>query len=138
MGLRVGLAGNQTKEAEQILRSLALPVDIIDTSESWGVEKPSPAFFARLVEEAKCPADSVLYGGDRLDRTNRQRRGTTPLPRLCPVCFQRGDTTGGVHLDAHDGGDFPQTALNERGAGVAAHRPIGTLSVATFWPGGRE
>jgi HAD superfamily hydrolase (TIGR01549 family) len=67
LDLRVGLAGNQTKEAEAILRSLDLPVDVIGTSEGWGVEKPSSAFFVRLVDEAACSADSVLYVGDRLD-----------------------------------------------------------------------
>src|SRR5437762_12005075 len=40
-GLRVGLAGNQTARAEQILRALDLPVDVIGTSDTWGVEKPS-------------------------------------------------------------------------------------------------
>ena len=41
MGLCVGLAGNQTKEAEAILRSLDLPLDVLATSDAWGVEKPS-------------------------------------------------------------------------------------------------
>ncbi len=67
MGLRVGLAGNQTARAERILKSLDLPVDAIGTSDGWGVEKPSPAFFARVIEEAGCAAGSVLYVGDRLD-----------------------------------------------------------------------
>jgi len=66
-GLMVALAGNQTARAESILRSLNLPVDLIGTSDSWGVEKPSPAFFERIVKELKCPAESILYVGDRLD-----------------------------------------------------------------------
>ena len=66
-GLRVGLAGNQTARAEQILKALELPVDVIGTSDGWGVEKPSPDFFDRVVEEAGVPATSVLYVGDRLD-----------------------------------------------------------------------
>jgi HAD superfamily hydrolase (TIGR01549 family) len=66
-GLVVGLAGNQTARAETILRSMDLPVDFIGTSDGWGVEKPSDAFFARLVEECGQPAESVLYVGDRLD-----------------------------------------------------------------------
>ncbi|GAA3120232.1 hypothetical protein GCM10010466_08880 [Planomonospora alba] len=66
-GLRVGLAGNQTARAEKILRALDLPVDLIGTSDSWGVEKPSDAFFERVVAEAGCPAGAVLYVGDRLD-----------------------------------------------------------------------
>src|SRR5215211_5426750 len=53
-GLRVGLAGNQTARAEGILRSLDLPVDMIGTSDGWGVEKPTPAFFERVVVEAGC------------------------------------------------------------------------------------
>lgn len=66
-GLLVGLAGNQTARAEKILRALDLPVDLIGTSDSWGVEKPSAAFFDRVVAEAGCPAGAVLYVGDRLD-----------------------------------------------------------------------
>lgn len=67
MGLTIGLAGNQTAEAEAILRGLALPVDVLGTSAAWGVEKPSPGFFTRLIEAAGCPAASVLYIGDRID-----------------------------------------------------------------------
>jgi len=57
LGLRVGVAGNQTARAEQILKALALPVDVIGTSDGWGVEKPTPAFFERLIEEAGVPAE---------------------------------------------------------------------------------
>jgi HAD superfamily hydrolase (TIGR01549 family) len=71
MGLCVGLAGNQTSRAEGILRSLQLPVDVIGTSEGWGAEKPSPAFFERLIAEAGCPAEQLLYVGDRLDNDIR-------------------------------------------------------------------
>jgi HAD superfamily hydrolase (TIGR01662 family) len=70
-GLPVGLAGNQTSRAEAILRALDLPVDVIGTSDGWGVEKPSPQFFHRAVAEAGCPADQVLYVGDRLDNDIR-------------------------------------------------------------------
>ena len=71
MGLRVGLAGNQTARAERILKSLDLPVDVIGTSDGWGVEKPLPTFFARVIEEAGCAAESVLYVGDRMDNDIR-------------------------------------------------------------------
>jgi HAD superfamily hydrolase (TIGR01662 family) len=70
-GLLVGLAGNQTARAEAILRALDLPVDVIGTSDGWGVEKPSTAFFDRVVTEAGCPAEQVLYIGDRLDNDIR-------------------------------------------------------------------
>ena len=71
LGLLVGLAGNQTARAEGILRSLALPVDIIGTSDGWGAEKPDAAFFERLIDEAGCPAEAILYVGDRLDNDVR-------------------------------------------------------------------
>jgi HAD superfamily hydrolase (TIGR01662 family) len=67
MGLRVGLAGNQTLRAEHLLKSLDLPVHTIGTSEGWGVEKPTPQFFDRVIEEADTSAECVLYVGDRLD-----------------------------------------------------------------------
>jgi HAD superfamily hydrolase (TIGR01662 family) len=70
-GLRVGLAGNQTAQAEAILRALDLPVDVIGTSDGWGVEKPSAAFFDRVVVEAGCSPGQVLYVGDRLDNDIR-------------------------------------------------------------------
>lgn len=70
-GLIVGLAGNQTARAEQLLRALQLPVDWIGTSSSWGVEKPSRAFFERLIRECGCPSDAVAYVGDRLDNDVR-------------------------------------------------------------------
>ncbi|MGW5263023.1 HAD family hydrolase [Microbispora sp. NPDC004025] len=87
MGLRVGLAGNQTARAETILRALDLPVDVIGTSDGWGVEKPDTSFFDRLVAEAGCPAESVLYVGDRLDNDIRpaQKSGLrTALVRRGP------------------------------------------------------
>jgi HAD superfamily hydrolase (TIGR01549 family) len=71
MGLRVGVAGNQTARAELILRSLDLPVDVIGTSDGWGVEKPRRAFFERIAVEAGCPAGAVLYVGDRADNDIR-------------------------------------------------------------------
>lgn len=71
LGLRVGLAGNQTARAERILISLQLPVDFIGTSDSWQVEKPSEGFFRRVAEEAGVPPACVLYIGDRIDNDLR-------------------------------------------------------------------
>lgn len=66
-GYRIGLAGNQPAEAEAELRALALPVDFVATSAGWGVEKPSPRFFARLAATAGCAPAGVAYVGDRVD-----------------------------------------------------------------------
>jgi HAD superfamily hydrolase (TIGR01662 family) len=70
-GFLVGIAGNQTAKAEKILRGLDLPADIIGTSASWGVEKPSPAFFEKLISAAGCPPGEIVYVGDRLDNDVR-------------------------------------------------------------------
>ncbi|MFI7607890.1 HAD family hydrolase [Micromonospora sp. NPDC049366] len=70
-GLFVGLAGNQPAHAEALLHALDLPVDVIGTSHGWGVEKPSPAFFERVVREGGGDASSILYVGDRPDNDAR-------------------------------------------------------------------
>ena len=66
-GYRVGLAGNQPEEAEPALAAAGAPADFIASSASWGVEKPSPAFFDRVIEAAGRPASQIAYVGDRLD-----------------------------------------------------------------------
>ncbi|HEV7712073.1 MAG TPA: HAD family hydrolase [Asanoa sp.] len=70
-GLLVGLAGNQPAHAETILRALALPIDVIGTSEGWGVAKPAPAFFERVIREGGGDPSSILYVGDRPDNDVR-------------------------------------------------------------------
>lgn len=63
-GLWVGVAGNQTSRAAQLLRSLELPVDFVGTSEEWGVAKPDPAFFERVIDVAPGRAEEIVYVGD--------------------------------------------------------------------------
>jgi HAD superfamily hydrolase (TIGR01662 family) len=67
IGLRVGIAGNQTEELERWARSAGLPADVITSSASLGVRKPDPRFFARLVELCGCEPAEVAYVGDRVD-----------------------------------------------------------------------
>jgi FMN phosphatase YigB (HAD superfamily) len=66
-GLWVGIAGNQTARAAELLRALSLPADAIATSGEWNVAKPDPAFFARLVSWASFAPDEILYVGDHRD-----------------------------------------------------------------------
>lgn len=49
LGYWLGLAGNQTVTAGKILRELTLPVDMVATSDDWGVSKPDPRFFSQLI-----------------------------------------------------------------------------------------
>jgi HAD superfamily hydrolase (TIGR01509 family) len=66
-GLWLGVAGNQTPRAAQLLRALELPVDAVATSGEWGVAKPEPAFFDHVVAMAGRPADEIAYVGDHRD-----------------------------------------------------------------------
>jgi FMN phosphatase YigB (HAD superfamily) len=50
-----------------ILRDLGLPADMIATSDDWGVTKPDPGFFAKMIEVSPCGPAGTLYVGDRLD-----------------------------------------------------------------------
>jgi HAD superfamily hydrolase (TIGR01549 family) len=70
-GFWLGLAGNQTVNAGKILRGLNLPVDMVATSDDWGVSKPDPGFFHHLAREVPYPAGESLYVGDRLDNDVR-------------------------------------------------------------------
>jgi HAD superfamily hydrolase (TIGR01549 family) len=66
-GLWLGIAGNQTARAGEILRSLDFPVDSIVTSDDLGVEKPNTGFFSEIAKLAPFQPGDILYVGDRPD-----------------------------------------------------------------------
>lgn len=63
-GLRVGAVGNTPEDVEELLRE---HVDVIGSSARWAVEKPSPEFFQRIVEESGVAPPELAYVGDRVD-----------------------------------------------------------------------
>jgi HAD superfamily hydrolase (TIGR01549 family) len=63
-GLVVGAVGNMGIVHEELVRP---HVDFAASSERWGVEKPSPSFFERVVAEAGHPSEEIAYVGDRVD-----------------------------------------------------------------------
>ena len=63
-GFVVGVVGNTPAEAEGLFRE---HVDLIGSSARWGVEKPAPAFFRRIVEETGFAQGEIAYVGDRVD-----------------------------------------------------------------------
>ena len=85
-GLRVGVAGNQPAAAENALKGLGLDADFMGMSETWGVEKPDPAFFARVVQACGVPAGQIAYVGDRVDNDVVPARAAG----LVPVLVTRG------------------------------------------------
>ncbi|MEV2217442.1 HAD family hydrolase [Streptomyces sp. NPDC050997] len=64
LGIRVVVAGNQTPRMGDLLRDLDLPADLIVTSGEWGVAKPQPAFFERVLEVSQASPEETVYVGD--------------------------------------------------------------------------
>ena len=64
LGIRVIIAGNQTPQAGELLRGLNLPADLIVTSGEWGVAKPQPEFFQRVLDVAQAAPSETVYVGD--------------------------------------------------------------------------
>jgi FMN phosphatase YigB (HAD superfamily) len=64
----VGVVGNTPESFEELILEL---VDFAGSSERWGVEKPAPEFFERIVAEAGCEPGEVAYVGDRVDNDVR-------------------------------------------------------------------
>ena len=67
-GVLVGAVGNTPAETEELLRE---HVDLIGSSGRWGIEKPAPEFFQRVVEESGVAAAEIAYVGDRVDNDIR-------------------------------------------------------------------
>lgn len=63
-GLRVCAVGNTPASIEDLLGAY---VEMLGSSERWGVEKPSAAFFERIVVETDLAPAEVAYVGDRVD-----------------------------------------------------------------------
>jgi HAD superfamily hydrolase (TIGR01509 family) len=63
-GYRVGAAGNTPAFVEE---QLSAHVDLVGSSATWGVDKPAPEFFARLIALAGVGPEKIAYVGDRVD-----------------------------------------------------------------------
>lgn len=63
-GYQVAIVGNQQIESEDALRALGLEANWFGSSARWGVEKPSRAFFERVIAEAGLPPQEIAYVGD--------------------------------------------------------------------------
>lgn len=63
-GFWVGIAGNQTARAAELLRALELSADAVATSGEWGFAKPESEFFRRLASWAPGAPDEIVYVGD--------------------------------------------------------------------------
>jgi HAD superfamily hydrolase (TIGR01549 family) len=67
LGYELIIAGNQPPQAYDALTAMELAVDAVHTSDGWGVSKPDPGFFAKVVAVSGREPGEILYVGDRLD-----------------------------------------------------------------------
>jgi FMN phosphatase YigB (HAD superfamily) len=85
-GLKTGAAGNMSVDVEGFLASSGLVFDMVGSSQRWGVEKPNPVFFERVVAAVGLPADRLAYVGDRPDNDI----GPATAAGMCAVYLRRG------------------------------------------------
>ena len=111
LGFWVGIAGNQTKRAGGILRSLDLPADLIATSDDWGVEKPDARFFHAIIDAAGVRADEIVYVGDRLDADLRPARAVGLLTAF--ICRGPWGTIWRDHPDMAEAATWRLQSLDE-------------------------
>jgi HAD superfamily hydrolase (TIGR01509 family) len=67
-GLLAGAVGNTPAFVEDDLRDR---VDLVGSSARWGVAKPAPEFFERIVRESGLEPAEIAYVGDRVDNDVR-------------------------------------------------------------------
>lgn len=110
-GYYVGIVGNQPATAEAMLRASGLAADFIATSEGWGVAKPDPGFFTKVVEAAGMDPGRIAYVGDRVDNDVVPARAAG----LLPILVRRGPwgraqwnwpEAAGAHLKVHELGEL--------------------------------
>jgi HAD superfamily hydrolase (TIGR01549 family) len=104
VGYVVGIAGNQTARAGQFIRELNLPSDFIATSDDLGAEKPSVAFFEKVLELTGCEAHEVVYVGDRYENDilpAKEAGFATAIIRRGPWGFINADEPAAGSADIH-------------------------------------
>ena len=95
-GYRLAIAANQPAPTADVLGEMAVSFEFIGTSEAWGVAKPDPRFFERIVNELSLPPREIAYVGDRLDNDVRPARNAG----LVAVFLRRGPWAWGQTLRA--------------------------------------
>jgi HAD superfamily hydrolase (TIGR01549 family) len=70
-GFRVGVVGNQPAAAERLFDDVGVELDLLASSDSLGVEKPDPAFFAAIAMRLDLAPGAIAYVGDRIDNDVR-------------------------------------------------------------------
>lgn len=94
-GYRLAVMANQPIEALPFMQTL--PVDLVATSAEWGLVKPEPAFFQRVVATVGAEPGRIAYVGDRVDNDVLPAKAAGMLA----VHLRRGPW-GRIHADWPD------------------------------------
>jgi FMN phosphatase YigB (HAD superfamily) len=73
-GTRLAVAANQPAPAADVVAQMGIEFEFIGTSAAWGVQKPDPRFFDRVVREVALAPAAIAYVGDRIDNDVRPAR----------------------------------------------------------------
>jgi len=66
-GYGVAVIGNQPERREPELRAAGVNPDVMVMSDTLGVQKPAPQFFAAVLDRLQAEPSDVAYVGDRVD-----------------------------------------------------------------------
>jgi HAD superfamily hydrolase (TIGR01509 family) len=66
-GWQLVVGGNQPVAFQRLVEALELPVDVVTSSGSLGVEKPDPAFYRAVAAAAGVLPSACVHVGDRVD-----------------------------------------------------------------------
>jgi HAD superfamily hydrolase (TIGR01549 family) len=105
-GRKLGVVGNQPKACEECLRRLGLELDLLGSSEGWGIEKPSRRFFERLAMEARLAPEEICYVGDHPENDIRPARSVglrTVFIRRGPWALAQSDSAAARDADRQIG-----------------------------------
>ena len=84
---RIGPAGLRSRDTPQETEDLlGGVVEVLGSSERWGVAKPGAGFFARVVDAVGVAPEEIAYVGDRIDDDVRPARSAG----LLAVHIRRG------------------------------------------------
>lgn len=110
LGYVIGIAGNQPEGCEAALRAAGVEADILASSASWGVEKPSKRFFERIVDATGLSANAIVYVGDHVvnDIMPALECGLVPIfIKRGPWAYLRGEGAAAARAQIESLADLP-------------------------------
>ncbi len=104
---------------EAALSRAGVLADHLAWSASWGIEKPSPRFFATIAQNCRSAASQIAYVGDRLDNRTSLRRARAGMfvGYSWPPTLGRSTPGARITRDAEPGQSLPRRAASGPRAG---------------------